>query len=546
MRMKRPETGRSIRKRSSKPTRLADWRRMDRALQRARPYPHPAGSIVRIETHISVVYLAGRYAYKLCKPLDLGFADFSTVDARLRCCREALRLNRRLAPSIYLSVVSIRRLRGSFKIGDAGMAVEHALKMRRFDERDTLSARLARMAVGLAEIDGIADTLACFHLRASRHAPSAALGSAAQVREQMLTVLSSLDRLAPSSVSGPLKAWYRQEISRLSPHFDARRQAGFVREGHGDLHLGNIVLRHGRATFFDCVEFSDALRWIDITADIAFLVMDLLVHGRGDLATRFLNRWLALTGDYEGLRALRLYVVYRALVRALAAALKGRGRPRDEVAAAATVRDAYLSLADRLTKPPSAFLMLCHGFSGSGKSVASEALAQYVGAIRLSSDIERKRAIPPALGAGTRTIAPVAYTREAVDANYERLCASTRKLLDAGYPVIVDATFLARMHRRAFLSLAADRSIPASIVNFQADVDVLVERLKARATQPGQASDADEDILRLQLDEAEPLTSDESRLTVAVDTHVDRTRLSDPRFWRDVLACLGDARGWLA
>lgn len=545
MRMKRPDVGRSIPKRSSKKTRLADWRRVDLALQRAGTYPHPAGSIVRIETHISVVYLAGRYAYKLCKPLDLGFADLSSVDARLRCCREALRLNRRLAPAIYLSVVAIRRVGGSVKIGDAGTPVEPVLKMRRFEERDTLSARLARAAVNPAEIDGIAERLACFHLSTSRHAPNPALGSAAQVREQLLAVLSSLESLTPSSVSGPLENWYWQEISRLGPHFDARRHDGFVRECHGDLHLENIVLRHGRATFFDCVEFSEALRWIDITADIAFLVMDLLAHERGELATRFLNRWLALTGDYDGLPALRLYVVYRALVRALAATLKGRSRPRNEASTAA-VRENYLRLADRLTETPRVFLMLCHGFSGSGKSVASEALAQFAGAIRLSSDIERKRAARPASGAtraSTCAVSPLFYTPEAVDANYERLRASTGLLLDAGYPVIVDATFLASTRRRAFLTLATERSIPALIVSFHAGAKVLIERLKARAMQAGEASDADEDVLRLQFAQAEPLTSDELRLTVEVDTDVVRDSFAEPAFWRDVLARLDDARG---
>lgn len=527
-----------------KRTRLADWHRMDQALQRACTYPHPAGRLVRIETHISVVYLAGRYAYKICKPVKLGFVDFTTRHARMRCCREALRLNRRLAPSLYLAIVPIRRTGRTFKIGALGTPFEYALKMRRFDERKTLSALLVRDELRTVDIDHIAARLASFHVRASRHAPNPLFGSAARMREQLDSVLASLDREVPSRVSSGMVNWCREEMARLHAHIDMRQHRGFVRECHGDLHLDNMVRLDADVAFFDCIDFSDELRWIDVTADIAFVVMDLLAHERGDLAIRFLNRWLTSTGDFAGLPALRLYVVYRALVRALVAALKRHGKPRDD--ADATALENYLRLAARLIAPPQTFLILCHGFSGSGKSVASEALAQQIGAIRISSDIERKRMTQPLAAAQKRSLESAAYTREAIDANYAHLRAIASQLLEAGFPVIVDASFLRRVHRSSFIALAAARSIPVFVVDFQADLGILVERLRKRAMQAGEASDADETILRLQLTEAEPLTCDESALVVTTDTAAPLDSFDKQTFWGALLDRLAASRGWLS
>lgn len=523
----------------------AEWRRMELALRRAVTYPHPAGCVVRIETHISVVYLVGRYAYKICKPVNLGFVDFTTRAARYRSCRDALRLNRRLAASLYLGVAPIVRIRRTFRVGAEGAPVDHALKMRRFDERDTLSALLARGALRTAHIDRVAARLASFHAAASRHAPSDSLGSAKQVCEQVDEVLASLERNPSVTVPHGAANWCRNEIVRLKAHIDSRRNEGFVRECHGDLHLDNMVSRNDDVAIFDCIEFSDALRWIDITADIAFVVMDLLARERGDLATRFLNDWVTSTGDFSGLAALRLYVVYRALVRMLVTALKTHGRAGD-IDAMSSLGN-YSRLVDRLVEPPKTFLILCHGFSGSGKSVASEAFTRHIGAIRLSSDVERKRdergilTFPKVHGTRSCT-----YTRKAIDANYAQLRATADALLSAGFPVVVDASFLNRAHRASFIELAAFLAIPVFIADFRADVAVLVERLNRRATHAEEPSDADESVLRQQLIEGDPLTSDELAQTVSIETDVPVDAFERRAFWHPLLERLGASRGWLA
>lgn len=523
----------------------SEWRRMELALRRTATYPHPAGRVVRIETHISVVYLVGRYAYKICKPVNLGFVDFTTRAARYRSCRDALRLNRRLAASLYLGVVPIVRIRRTFRVGAEGAPFDHALKMRRFDERDTLSALIARGALRAAHIDRFAARLASFHAAASRHAPSTSLGSAKQVREQVDDVLASLERNPLFIVPHGTANWCCNEIARLKVHIDRRRDDGFVRECHGDLHLENMVSRNDDVVIFDCIEFSDALRWIDITADIAFVVMDLLARERGDLATRFLNVWVTSTGDFLGLAALRLYVAYRALVRMLVTALKTHGGAGDIDAMSPFVN--YSRVVDRVIEPPTTFLILCHGFSGSGKSVASEAFTQHIGAIRISSDVERKRnegamlAFPKA-----RTTSYCAYTREAIDANYARLRTISDALLSAGFPVVVDASFLHRAHRASFIELAASRAIPVFIVDFRADVAVLVERLNRRATLAEEPSDADESVLRRQLIDGDPLTNDELAQTVSIETDVPVDSFERREFWFSLLERLGASRGWLA
>ncbi|WP_087048782.1 phosphotransferase [Caballeronia ptereochthonis] len=244
-------------------------RAVDAAMRRPRTYPHPAGRIERIETHISLVYLAGRFAYKIKKPVDLGFLDFSRASARRRACEDEYRLNRRLAPRIYLRVVSLVRRGRGFLIGRAGDAVEYAVMMRRFDGKRILAALLKAGALDGRILENTARCIASFH-RATPHAPPDRLyGSASLFAGQLRAVLESLHREALGAVSNDLTTWCEAELRRLGTFFDARRAQGFVRECHGDLHLQNIVLQGAKPVIFDCIEFDGALRWIDVVSDLA-------------------------------------------------------------------------------------------------------------------------------------------------------------------------------------------------------------------------------------------------------------------------------------
>ncbi|TOY83198.1 aminoglycoside phosphotransferase [Burkholderia pseudomallei] len=515
-------------------------RDIDAALRRASTYPHPAGPIVRIETHLSVVYLVGRFAYKRLKPFDFGFANFSELAARRRACEAELALNRPLAAPIYLAAGPlVRRARG-LRLFGAGTAVDHVVRMRRFDERMLFSRLLARGALDAADIDAAATRLAAYHLHAPRDIPRRAYGSARELRRQLDDMLAPLERALGAALPASLRAWCVRRCDELAAHLDARRADGYVRACHGDLHLNNVVKRGRDALMFDCIDFDDALRWIDVINDLSFLLMDLHAHDRAALAHRLLNRWLDETGDFAGLAALPLYVAYRALVRAPVATMRAGG---DAAARAARIERArrYVDVAAHAARARRPCLLLCHGYSGSGKSVASRALADVSGAIRLSSDSERKRARPFA-AVDARPLPASAYTPQQIDAQYERLRALARDVLRAGYTALVDATFLSHARRARFFALARELGVPVYVLDFHASRACLERRVDARAAARDDHSDAGAAVLATQRASADPLDADERARTIGFDTDVPLATLRSAGYWRPVLDALDAAR----
>ncbi|CAB3767303.1 kinase [Burkholderia sp. MSh2] len=506
---------------------------LDRALRRPATYPHPAGRIERIETHLSVVYLAGRYAYKRIKPVRFAFVDLVRPAQRRRCALAEYTLNRPLAGPLYLDVWPLvaRGRRSAFgpsvRTGAHRhrqvAAGEYVVRMRRFDAQAMLSVRSASHDAGLADADALARTLARHHLHAPRHAPRGHPGSAASVAAQCLALRDTLDVAVPDEAA--LRRWYEAELARIAPRLADRHANGFVRACHGDLHLENIVRWRNRILMFDCIEFDDALRWIDVASDLAFAWMDFAARGRADCAHRLLSGWLARTGDHAALGVLPCYFVYRALVRALTARLRG-----DEAARSRYLRMASDMAAQRRHAQP--MLLLCHGMSGSGKSAASRALAERLGAIRLSSDDERKRfAGAPA----EARLSPAAYSDTAIDAVYARLLSQAGTVLAGGYTAIVDATFLLRRNRTAFLSLAARLGVRVAILDFTASRATLVSRVAARAARGRDASDADTAVLARQLDHAEPLTGPEAALAIRFETECEVAAYDSRAFWAPLL-----------
>lgn len=511
------------------------------ALRDPAAYPHPVAGVETIETHISTVLLAGDYAYKLKKPVNLGFADFSTIERRRRFCEEEIRLNRRGAPQLYLDVVPVtgrpaggpRAVRLGSATGPAdGPVLDYAVRMRRFAAGARLDqvARAGRLTP--EHIDQLAEAIAAYH-DASAPAPSAGdFGSAAQVCRWADDNLAALGqaRLEDSDTQRvrDLRAWTAAEFERRAALFDRRRAGGFVRECHGDLHLGNIVLLDGRPVLFDCIEFNDELRFIDVASDIAFAFMDLIDYGMALLAWRLLGRWLELTGDYEGLGTLRFYAVYRALVRAKIAVIR-RGQasmaPGERAGVAAELHR-YLDVAAGLAHPPAPQLVLTCGVTGSGKSTVAQQLAERIGAVRVRSDLERKRlhAMRPTDRAGAAGgVGAGLYAQDETARTYARLRDLAGAILDAGFTVIVDATFLRRGQRDAFAGLARERGARLRIVECVAAVATLRSRVVARLAAGADPSDATPEVLAHQLQSAEPLTPAEQASALRVDT--DRTPL---------------------
>lgn len=474
-------------------------------------YPHPAANIEVHETHVSYVILAGPYAYKIKKPVTLGFLDFANLEARRFYCGEELRLNRRTAPELYLDVVPITGSVNAPVVDGPGPAIEYAVRMIRFDPAGGLD-RLARAGVLAGEqLDALAHVVARFHHDAPRAPPDSDCGSPPRVLAQALDNFREIEALdPPAQARAPLaglRDWTLAEHQRLEAFLAGRLREGFVRECHGDLHLGNVVLLKGVPVPFDCLEFDTRLRTIDVMSEVAFTAMDLEHHGLGQLAARFLGAYLEHTGDYAGLTALRFYAVYRAMVRAKIACIRAREVGIDEAqraAALGSVRE-HVALAARLANEHRSALVLMHGLSGSGKTTVSGRLVEAMRSVRIRSDVERKRlhrfsALEPsgsAPGGGIYTPA------DSID-TYARLETLARGILTAGYPVIVDATFLKRSQRDGFRALAVAMDVPFAVAACEAPEAALRERLDLRSKRLGDASEADAQVLALQIAAREP------------------------------------------
>jgi len=506
-------------------------------------YPHAAERIELIETHISWVFLAGDYAYKVKKPVRLGFLDFATLEARRFYCGEELRLNRRTAPELYLEVVPIAGTPEAPRVDAEGTAIEYALKMRRFAQ-GALADRVAkRGGLNPDRIDAIAAALAAFHAAIPAARPDDAFGSPERVAAPALANFEQIAELNPDSPEASrlerLRGWTSGEAGRLSAAFAARKRDGFVRECHGDLHLGNIVFLEGRPVPFDCIEFNPELRWIDVINEAAFLVMDLLDHGLEAWAWRFLNAYLEATGDYAGLRLLRFYGVYRAMVRAKVACIRARQSPGDEPARRALREEfrGYLALAESLSAEGRGGVVLMHGLAGSGKTTVSQILLERAGAVRVRSDVERKRL--HGLAAGARTHAPPyagIYAPETTRVTYGALERIARDIVASGRVAIVDAAFLRRAERDRFRSLAAALAVPLVIASCSAAESTLRGRVALREAAMSDASEAGVAVLEEQLASQERLAADETAATVAVDTEADDSGLG--RSLREIIARL--------
>lgn len=497
------------------------------ALQQPSAYAHPVARIELIETHISWVLLTGEFAYKLKKPLDLGFLDFSTLDQRHYYCQEELRLNRRLAAPIYLEVLAVIDSAGDILIGDPeqtdGRVIEYALKMRQFDPKQGFDKLLQQQQLTPQWLDQLAQLIGGFHQQLPAAPADSEYGSLGSIRHPCEENFTQIRRQAAQLADDPrlaeLENWSEQQLEQLASRFEQRHHQGFIRECHGDLHLRNIALWQDEVIAFDCIEFDPALRWIDTLNEIAFLIMDLDAHKASGLGWYFLNRYLEQTGDYAGLDLLPFYRVYRAMVRAKVAAIElgqhQQARHRWEL-------NDYIDLAVAGSRPRSPALLITMGFSGSGKSTVTDGLMQSLGAVRLRSDVERARLFGAAdsdqgIGSGK-------YSAAASDRLYRYLQAQSRQLLQAGYTVIVDAAFLQHARRQPFAELAAGCGVPFHILALQAAPELLRERIRHRQQAGQDASEADLAVLEAQLQQHDPLDSQEQERAIDLDT----TQRPDP------------------
>lgn len=481
--------------------------------------PLPERPLELMETHASWVVLAGSRAYKIKKPITLPFLDYGTLEKRRAACAAELRYNRRFAPELYLRVVALTGSADAPQCDGGGEVVDYAVEMLRFDEATRLDHLAARGELTFEHMTLLAAEIVDFHARAAVAPADSPYGAPETAAAPALENFAELAQLLPAERARleALEDWTKREAKHRRAAFAARKQRGRVRECHGDLHLGNLILRSGRVVAFDCIEFNESLRWIDVAAELAFTLVDLLDHGRPELAAALFDEWLTRGGDFDALRVLRFYAAYRALVRAKVAAI----RAGQEEGATAAGRDraeasAYLDLAMRLCRPPAPTLTIAHGLSGSGKSHAARALLladAQANTLRLRSDVERKRLF--GFAAQERSGSPLdggLYTPEAHAATYRRLEELAQLALHEGWAVVVDAAFLRRAERDAFRRLAANNDVGFAILACEAPVDELRRRIAARRGDP---SEATLEVLEKQLQWIEPLGDDERKLAIS-------------------------------
>ncbi|MDD4929234.1 MAG: AAA family ATPase [Gallionella sp.] len=492
-------------------------------------YDHPVEKVELVETHISWVVLTGDYAYKIKKPVNPGFLDFSTLALRHQDCIDELRLNRRLSAEYYLDVVAITGTPEAPRVGGSGEAhvnevIEYAVKMRQFPVDATLDKLAERGELAHEQIDALAARLAHFHQfeceRAAADSPWGEPEAIARPVEENFRILADRqENPAQSLLLADLQNWCVAEHARLAPLMAARKKNGRVRECHGDLYLANMAWADGRLLIFDCLEFSPGLRWIDVISEGAFCYMDLLHRKYEGFASRFLNAWLEATGDYQGVALLRYYAVYRALVRAKVASLRaGQVADSPAVQSARAEIAGYLQLAGQLAGIPSPFplppsLCITHGLSGSGKTALSQQMLEKHSMIRLRSDVERKRLA--GLDASAREGEALGLYSESFGLRtYQHLAELAEGLLKADWPVIVDAAFLERWQRDLFRDLAQRLGAGFGILDIQADPATLRERVRRRQAEGGDASDADLRVLEHQLATTRSLDADELAVTI--------------------------------
>ena len=487
------------------------------ALLAPQRYPGAVARVDLVETHISWVLLVGDFAYKLKKPVKLPFLDFSTLALRHQACLDELRLNRRLAPDIYLEVVPLVHTPQGPQWGDAdtadaaGEVIDYAVHMRRFDEAARLDRVCARGELRPAHLSDLAGTLAAFHADAASAPPESRFGEPAQVLAPMLDNFTDLKHMLHPGTGDDvavrlarLEGWTRSLYAQLQPLLQARKANGRVRECHGDLHLANLVLINGRVRLFDCLEFNEDLRWIDVASDIAFTYIDLLEHGQRGLANWFVDEVISRSGDEQAALLLRFYAVYRCLVRAKVAAIRANQTHTDTAEVLAD-----MTLAEGLVAPTPLQLTITHGVSGCGKTWLTDQWLQSdtrPPTLRLRADVQRKRLF--GLDSGARTGAAVnagIYSPEAHVRTYSHLREVAASWLGAGWSVIVDATFLKRADRDAFRALAQEQGVAFAILAPQATPEQLQQRISARQALGADASEATLAVLAQQLRELQPL-----------------------------------------
>jgi aminoglycoside phosphotransferase family enzyme/predicted kinase len=493
-------------------------------------YPHPVSPssetpIQLIQTHVSYVLLTGEYAYKVKKPVNFGFLDYSTLEKRKFYCNEELRLNQRTASELYLEVLPVIQTGSEssphYQLGDSGgtedgKIVDYVVKMRQFPQEALLTTLFDRGELSEALLQELAQVIAQFHANTATNDYIRSFGEVSQVRQAFDENFEQTEQY----IGGPqtqqqfdeTRAYCDRFFDTQKALFDERMQTDRIRECHGDLHLRNICYWNDRLWLFDCIEFNEPFRFVDVMFDIAYIVMDLEARQRSDLSNLFLNTYIEQTGDWDGLQVLPIYVSRQTYVRAKVTSflLNDPAVPEAEKQKASETAALYYHLAWKCSQTQDGQLMIMSGLSGSGKTTVARQIARQLNAIHIRSDAVRKHlAGIPLMQRGGDEL----YTPEMTQQTYDRLLELGIKLASQGYTVILDAKYDRQSLRKPVIAKAEAHHLPLQILHCDAPTDVLRDRLHHRT---GDIADATADLLPKQ--HLEPFTEAERPYVKTLDT----------------------------
>lgn len=509
-------------------TALIDW------LQVPSHFGDNITQVTLIQTHISCVFLTGKYAFKLKKAVKFEFLDFSLADDRQHFCALEIALNKRTAPELYLEVITLFwhpvlqtwSLQQDCATQAEWQAVDYLVKMRQFDPNQVLSRAIQQQPLNDDQIKLLAQQIADFHLHAEVITPPSAWGSAEAVIAPMTANFPSLTLLFEQLIhQRAMTPEMNTRLQRLAQHTQAqhtllaplitqRQEQGFVRACHGDLHLDNITIYNHKLVLFDGIEFNEQFRLIDVISDLAFLLTDLDFKGASLTSKKILNHYLIATGDYLSLALLNFYQTYRAMVRAKITGLRYEQLEPGTAEAKQTLAQVlgYLELAENYAFPKKQApkLVVMQGISGSGKSYLAAKLAEETGAIWINSDRERKRHFGIAM---TERVSGMEqsklYSPLAHQTTYELLHAGAAAGLQSGRNVIVDATFLKAQSRHKFIRLAQTSCADYALVSITPNPKRAAQRIADRLKAQIDPSDATLEVMQQQINQFEAPTQDE-------------------------------------